>query len=310
MPQAWRCRMCKGPPIPQPPEGACENCGRFARHDSIHVREGEIDGAEIQPLREGEPISAYDLLANFQNDETMQKRPTGMKGIDHVFGGGLPYFGAILLCAKEGSGKTSLLWELFLNLAKKKIETMYISSEQSEKDLARQLARCGPAPAKHMTVLAQTDRDAILRALEKRGPRVAAIDSLHEIEGVTDEDGYSMASGGDRTVTRVAKEVRRLAGELECLVFLVGHMNNDGSMAGSAHLRHAVDGTLGLTYLTDDKDPRRILAFERKTRFGPHGRQALFVMREDGFKDLGPYEKEDEREELKSLMPRRNRDVN
>ena len=130
------------------------------------------------------------------------------------------------------------------------------------------------------------------------------------IMGITDEDGYSMASGSDRAVTRVAKEVRRLADELEFLVFLVGHMNNDGSMAGSAHLRHAVDATLTLQYKTDDKDPHRILCFEKKTRFGTPGRRALFVMRKDGLKDLGPYEDDDEAQEPETIIPRRNRDAN
>ena len=310
MPISFQCRRCKGPPLPQEWEGSCPNCGGFYRANRVHVREGEIDGSEIQPLKEGEPISAHDLMANFQGDDSMEKRPTGMAGIDHVFDGGLPFFGAILLCAFEGSGKTSFLWELFMALARKKVDTMYISSEQSEKHLARQLARCGEAPAKHMTVLSQNDRDSIMRALGKQAPKVVAIDSLHEIEGITDEDGYSMASGSDRAVTRVAKEVRRLADELEFLVFLVGHMNNDGSMAGSAHLRHAVDATLTLQYKTDDKDPHRILCFEKKTRFGTPGRRALFVMRKDGFKDLGPYEDDDEAQEPETIIPRRNRDAN
>ncbi len=89
-------------------------------------------------MKEGEPISAADLLANLEDDETMKKRQTGMTGLDWVFDGGLPYFGAILLCAKAGTGKSTFLWEMLRWLAKKKVSTLYISSEQSLKDLGRQ----------------------------------------------------------------------------------------------------------------------------------------------------------------------------
>lgn len=68
--------------MPQPPEdGKCEHCGGFYRHEVTHVRDGEVEGAEIQPMKEGEPISAADLLANLEDDETMKKRQTGMTGL-------------------------------------------------------------------------------------------------------------------------------------------------------------------------------------------------------------------------------------
>lgn len=313
MPRAYRCRRCHGTPVPQPPEdGKCEHCGGFYRHEVTHVRDGEVDGAEIQPMKEGEPISAADLLANLEDDETMQKRQTGMAGLDWVFDGGLPYFGAILLCAKAGTGKSTFLWEMLRWLAKKKVSTLYISSEQSLKDLGRQFARLGSVPAKYMTVHAETDRDGIISAIEKCEPEILVLDSLHEVEGVTDESGYDMASGGPNAVTRVAKEIRRLSTELEFLAFLVGHMNNDGTMAGGSHLRHAVDATLVLRPGEDEKDPRRILEFEGKTRFGPRGRRGLFMMGEKSMKDCGPLKEEGERiavEEPKAASPKGRKKV-
>lgn len=296
MPIAYRCRRCKGPPLPEPPEGRCPNpeCGGFYRHERIHVREGDVDGAEVQAVKDGEPISAHDLMASLEGDDSVKKRVTGMTGLDWVFDGGLPMFGAILLCAREGTGKTTLLYELFRKLAAMKVDTLYISTEQSLKDLGRQFSRCGPAPAKHMTMHSEIDRDAIIRCIEKQNPQVVAIDSLHDIENVTDESGFSMASGQPSAVTRVAKEIRRLTAELQFLAFLVGHMNNDGTMAGGSHLRHALDASLVLERSDNKKDPRRILQFQGKSRFGTLGRKALFLMGEAGLTDKGPLREGDD----------------
>lgn len=289
MARAWVCRWCKGPPVAHPPLGPCDNCGGWYRHDVVNVREGDVFGADIPPLKDGEPITAADLFANLEGDESLKKRPTRMSGMDHVFAGGLPHFGAALLCAMAGTGKTTLLYELLCLLAKQKVRSMYITSEQSLPDLGRQFQRLGPPPEEHLILLAEQDRDRIIRAIEKERPLVVVLDSLHEVERVTDEDGYPMASGEPRAVTRVAKEIRRLSHDEQFFAFLVGHMNNDGTMAGGTHLRHAVDATLVLERIGGESDPRRILQFKGKTRFGPLGRKALFKMGESGMRDCGPY---------------------
>ena len=235
-----------------------------------------------------EPISAADLMAG-EDDEDQGKRPCGLPGVDWVFDGGLPYFGTALVCSPGGSGKSTFLWELLKKVSTKERGTLYLSSEQSLKSLRRQLKRCGPPPV-HMTVHAEQDYDKIIRTIEKEQPKILVLDSLHHVINITDEAGFNLAAGSPTAVTHVAKSIISLTSELEFLAFLVGHMNNDGTMAGGAHLRHAVDGTLVIRRLNPliQKDPRRILEFENKSRFGEIGRRALFEMTKDGMKDRGP----------------------
>lgn len=288
MPAGYVCRSCKGPPLPAPPDLACPNCGGYYRHERVFVREGEVDGAEIMPIKEGDPISHADLMAGEDEDEE-GRLVTGWSGLDHVCGGGLPKVGAILLAAREGVGKTTFLVGLLHDVAERlKEETLYITSEQSTQGLRRQFRRLDLKPSSRMVLVSTQDRDGIIGVIEKRRPRIVVLDSLHEVENVTDETGFSMSSGGERAVTRVAKEVRRLAEEEGFFVILVGHMNNDGTMAGSAHLRHAVDGTLTIERIGPDSDPRRIMFF-KKCRFAETGRKALFRMGERGMRDCGPY---------------------
>lgn len=236
-----------------------------------------------------------DLMAG-KDEEEDEKRPTHSPGVDHVFNGGLPCVGAILLSAMEGTGKTTWLWGLLHKLAVEQgRRSLYCSSEQSPSALRRQFERLELSPSKDMIIVSQPDRDGIISIIEKEEPEIVVLDSLHEVENITDESGFSMASGTGPAVTRVAKEIRRLSEELKFFAFLVGHMNNDGTMAGSAHLRHAVDGTLEISRSGDKRDPKRFLHFA-KCRFAPTDRQALFLMGDRGMVDKGPfYEREDGR---------------
>lgn len=292
MPRAYRCRRCKGKPyLPKKPEGACPYCHGFYRYERADVLEGEVDGAQLPPIKDGEPISMADLMAGKDDDKTDGKRPTGSPGFDHICDGGLPKVGGILVSAMEGLGKTTWLFGLLNLLAEKlQLKTMYISSEQSGKGLRRQFARLGLPPSKRMLVLAEQDAEAIVEAIEDADPDVVAIDSVHDVEGVRDESDYDLSSGGAGAVTRVAKTIRRLSEEMGFFAFLVGHMNNDGTMTGGSHLRHEVDGTLRIDCVTNKKDPRRILSFE-KCRFAETvNRSALFLMGKEGMRDCGPLE--------------------
>ena len=279
----YRCRWCKNERKP-PIEGPCPHCGGCYR---CHKRRIGIEG-EDEPLPAG-PVGVSDAFRHHENDKDLDLRPTGLVGVDHIFGGGLPKFGAILLCAKEGTGKTSWLMEVLLAV---RVRSLLISTEQSREDLVRQFRRYGKErimAAKHMSIDSLTSWPDIQEAIDEIKPKILALDSLHDVEEVTDEQGFGLASSSGGAVTRVAKEIRRTAAEMKMLAFLVGHMANDGQMMGGSHLRHAVDATLVLRRRTDDdKDPMRILGFRGKTRFGQAGHEALYRMSKDGFKDCGP----------------------
>ena len=286
-PVAYQCRACRGTPLPQKWEGPCPRCGGYYRSNRVWVSDGEVAGAEVARIEDGEPISAADL---FRAAGPPKKTPTGSDGLDWVFDGGLAQAGACLLCAEQGCGKSTLLLETFRRLALRGVETLYISAEQTLKDLARQFAWLGKFPAKHMMFHAETVRDKIVESIEKSCAAVCAVDSLHAVGEVTDEDGFSMSPGGVAAVSQLGRDLKRLAGEREVFIFAVGHVNNDGSVAGGANVRHMLDGTLVMRR-PNQRSPRRTLEFEGKSRFGPVGRVAKFEMVENaGLVDRGRVE--------------------
>lgn len=296
MPRAYRCRLCKHV-FAHDPEGACPNCGRFCRRESIFVGDGEIDGAEGPSVEDGQPVSANDLMSVYGDRERTE---TGLKGVDWIFNGGLPQVGTILLCAPQGVGKTTFLLILFRALAKLGIRSMFISSEQDLETFAQQFSWLGKFPSK-MLIHHEEDRDAIIESIEKNHAKVYALDSLHDVRNITDDAGFDLASGQPTAIKEVGHALRRLAKDRHALIFAIGHVNNDGTIAGGAHIRHMLDAVLvmrqwpGLTEREKETDPRRILQFEGKTRFGPRGRRALFLMRDDGLVDAGPLVDEEEK---------------
>lgn len=296
MPVAYRCRRCQGPALPHSPgtqrgeSSACPHCHGFYSYERIFVGDGEVEGAELASLREGGVVSAHDLMEIVKSDPKAKRRPTGLAGIDWIFGGGLPTSGAVFLCARAGCGKSTLLMTIFRALARRRVATLYVNAEQSLQDLGRQFAWLGRMPAKHMGLLAETDADAIFEAIDRSRVRVAAIDSIHTIENVEDPNGAPLVTGASAAVAQLARDIKRRTSDRELLVFVVGHVNNDGTIAGGTRVQHMLDATLVLQGGAYEDDPARILRFEGKNRFGPMGRRARLEMREGkGLVDLGPH---------------------
>ncbi len=289
MPVAYQCRWCKGPPLPHPWEGACPNCKGYYRANRIHVAEGDVEDAEMGVLEEGEPISAGDLMKIVGPE--IKRYETGLVGLDYICHGGLPEMGAaVLLAAEPGTGKSTLMMVLLKALAARGIGGLYISAEQSLKDLGQQFSWLAPFPQKHMILHHATRRDEIVAAIEKSRAKVVVVDSLQAVTSITDDEGYSMAHGHAAAVAHVGMELKRLAGQNEMTIFAIGHVNKDGKIAGGSRVIHWLDGTLVFRHgggEADPKDPRRILQFEGKSRLCPLGRKALFRMETNRFVDCG-----------------------
>lgn len=312
MPQVWVCRSCDSvpreeaeaaaregrKPVSQPltrePEGACPHCRGFYRHRKRFVGEGEVEGAEVGPIEEGQPVSAGDLMASFGEPD---RQTSGLQGLDHVLGGGLPPAGAcFLLYAPAGSGKTTLMMKMGIALAKLRIRCDYVSTEYKLPEVAQQFKWMGKFPSSHFEINCLKSKDELVDAVERSRARVYIVDSLHEVTDVTDADGYALSTGHAHAVCQVGRELKEIAGAKARTIFCIAHCDADGKPKGGTSVQHLLDGNLALRWSGIAGDPRRILQFEGKCRVAPQGKRALFLMNKDGFEEGGPLPDEGEAE--------------
>ncbi len=299
---AWRCKACKGPPIAgnareKPWIGPCPHCGRSRDADRVSVAEDDdVKGALIQPIKEGEVISLADAIAQAEIDPTLQAIATGSPGLDWVLGGGIPIGIGLLLSSPPGAGKTTMLVEVLRSLAKRRIKVLHISTEESTRQLGRRFSRLQGAMPPRLQILCTQDIDEIEQAILGERPKIAAVDSIHKISGVSDDNGFAYSTGSHAAMTLAANRLRKIASDLDMSIFCVAHVDKSGNISGANTVQHDLDLTLYLNGKQETRDgrsvivgPERTLRCDGKNRYAEAGRCAHFQMLGDGFHDRGPW---------------------
>lgn len=239
-------------------------------------------------------------LANIQKTD-YERVSTGLEEFDRVLGGGVVPGSLILVSGDPGIGKSTLLTQLALNqqglgsrvqgLDKNKKANedklypsrytlnpcLYVAGEESAQQIKIRVGRIKPNAA--LSVLNETDVDAVIEAISFTRPRLVIVDSIQTLE-TTDLSGIAGSVG---QVRESAHRLQRVAKELHIPIFIVGHVTKEGNLAGPKTLEHVVDVVLSLE--GDPVSPFRILR-STKNRFGPTDEVGIFEMEESGMVEV------------------------
>ena len=220
-----------------------------------------------------EPVILKDI--SLSEDE---RQTTQIGELDRVLGGGIVPGSLVLVGGDPGIGKSTLLLQVCRNLAEKQVSVLYISGEESLRQIKLRANRIGQFTDK-MQLLCETNLEVIREVIERRKPDVVVIDS---IQTMFHED-VSSAPGSVSQVRESTNILISIAKGMGVSIFIVGHVTKEGNVAGPRVLEHMVDTVL---YFEGDRHASYRILRAVKNRFGSTNEIGVFEMCNTGLEEV------------------------
>lgn len=252
--------------------GKCPACGEWNRFVEEEIREFDADiPAE---LRFNESPLSIDAI---EADEK-ERVSSGLQEVDRVLGGGIVGGSAVLVGGDPGIGKSTLLLQVMDNLAKQNRKVLYISGEESAKQIKLRGQRIG-ATSNNLLILVEVSLENILKYIREIKPAAVVVDSIQTLYS----SALSSAPGSVGQVREASERLIIQSKKTGTPVFLIGHVTKDGSIAGPKVLEHMVDTVL---YFEGDSGHSYRIIRSIKNRYGPTNEIGVFEMRERGLMEV------------------------
>lgn len=257
--------------------GQCPGCKKWNTFVEENIRTSSTPGMgggkasfsrnTVKPVKLGEIESGGE-----------ERFSTHMEEMDRVLGGGIVKGSLVLVGGDPGIGKSTLLLQVCRHLAEDKRDVLYISGEESLQQIKLRAERLGNF-SDSLSLLCETNMDAVEEAVKKCSPCVVVIDSIQTMY----QEQVSSAPGSVSQVREVTGRLLQLAKGLDISVFLVGHVTKEGTVAGPRVLEHMVDTVL---YFEGDRYASYRILRSVKNRFGSTNEIGVFEMRQEGLTEV------------------------
>ena len=263
----------------------CQNCGHeenkwlgqcpMCKEWNTFVEEAVSvsKSSTVKLSKEAEIVALKDIKTN---DE--ERILTRIGELDRVLGGGIVPGSLVLVGGDPGIGKSTLLLQVCQRLCEDKKQVLYISGEESLRQIKLRANRMGEF-REELYLLCETNLEVIRSVIEKRKPDIVVIDS---IQTMYSEDVAS-APGSVSQVRESTNVLMQLAKGLGISIFIVGHVTKEGTVAGPRVLEHMVDTVL---YFEGDRHASYRILRGVKNRFGSTNEIGVFEMRQNGLVEV------------------------
>ena len=262
--------------------GRCPSCGSWNTMNEDVVAEAPKAGtAAAKQAAAARPEGVTTLTAKRLSEISMTEEKsrilTGISELDRVLGGGIVLGGVVLLSGEPGVGKSTMLLQLCGAISNQH-SVLYITGEESVRQVKLRAARL-KVPQDNIFLAAENDVDEICGLIEKEKPDLVVIDSIQTMRCMD----ISSSAGTVSQVKESAARLLAVAKKQEIPMFIVGHVNKDGAIAGPKVMEHIVDTVL---YFEGDKMlPYRILR-AAKNRYGSTNELGMFDMTGQGLEEI------------------------
>ncbi len=261
--------------------GRCPACGAWNTMVEDVVKEEKTSAKRAgggQRLSSAGQGTLAQPLPEIDTTESKSRIKTGIQEMDRVLGGGIVLGSVVLLGGEPGAGKSTMLLQICGAVCGER-EVLYVSGEESVRQIKLRAKRLG-IREEGISVASEANIDDIVDYIEAHKPGFAVIDSIQTMFAPD-------LSGSAGSVSQVKECTARLLGiakRLEIPVFIVGHVNKDGAIAGPKVLEHIVDTVL---YFEGERgNPYRILRAV-KNRYGSTNEIGMFDMTGRGLEAIG-----------------------
>ena len=254
---------------------ACKEWNTFVEEPL--AKSGSLGSNGLNSGRRSEAAKSPTKL-NSVSVQDEDRTSTDIGELDRVLGGGIVNGSLILVGGDPGIGKSTLLLQACRNLSSDGKKVLYISGEESEKQIKLRADRIG-AFSDSLLLLCETDLDAISEAIRRYSPDVVVIDS---IQTMSSEEVHS-APGSVSQVRESTNILLQIAKGQSVTIFIVGHVTKEGMVAGPRVLEHMVDTVL---YFEGDRHASYRVLRSVKNRFGSTDEIGVFEMMENGLREV------------------------
>lgn len=203
---------------------------------------------------------------------------TKIEELDRVLGGGIVQGSLTLVGGDPGIGKSTLLLQVCRNLSNNKVRVLYISGEESLRQIKMRAERLGTFEH-DMLLLCETNLELIQSSIERVLPEVVVIDSIQTMCS----DDISSAAGSVSQVREVTAKLMQIAKLKGIAIFIVGHVTKEGVVAGPRTLEHMVDTVL---YFEGERHAAYRILRGVKNRFGSTNEIGVFEMQQTGLVEV------------------------
>lgn len=246
----------------------CKEWNTFAEEKVVSIK-GQKSSVEKQ-------VQAV-TLSSVTTDED-ERMTTELVELDRVLGGGIVPGSLVLVGGDPGIGKSTLLLQVCQKLSAMNKKVLYISGEESLKQIKLRANRMGEF-SENLYLLCETSLNLIQTAIEREKPDVVVIDSIQTMYN----EEIGSAPGSVSQVRESTNVFMQLAKGMNIAIFIVGHVTKEGTVAGPRVLEHMVDTVL---YFEGDRHASYRILRGVKNRFGSTNEIGVFEMRKEGLVEV------------------------
>ena len=249
---------------------ACKSWNTLVEQEAVVEQPKYVRGSHAPSDSRAVPLGEIELA-----DEL--RISTGTQELDRVLGGGVVSGSMVLVGGEPGIGKSTLLLQVCASLSQRGT-VLYVTGEESARQIKLRAQRLN-VQSENLYICAETRMDSILEQVNRLKPKFLVVDSIQTVY----RPEAASTPGSVTQIRESALLLMQYAKASGAAVFIVGHVNKEGTLAGPKILEHMVDCVL---YFEGDRHASYRIIRAVKNRYGSTDEIGVFEMTGEGLVEV------------------------